>query len=84
MCAIGYGASQKGCHVYDIEHMKVNHSTDVVFNETFMPGIQKESAVKNLMWNLKLMRNEVLGLVHMKHSAVYPICQLQKDSWVKS
>ena len=43
---LGYGANQKGYRLYDIERMKVIHSRDVVFDETSMPGIQKESAVK--------------------------------------
>ena len=43
---LGYGAKQKGYRLYDIERMKVIHSRDVVFDETSMPGIQKESAVK--------------------------------------
>ena len=43
---LGYGVNQKGYHLSDIEHMKVIHSRDVVFDETSMPGIQKESVVK--------------------------------------
>ena len=39
---LGYGTSQKGYRLYDIEQMKVMHSRDVVLDETFMPGIQKE------------------------------------------
>ena len=39
---LGYGTSQKGYRLYDIEQMKVVHSRDVVFDETSMPGIQKE------------------------------------------
>ena len=43
---LGYGANQKGYRLYDVESMKVIHSRDVVFDETSMPGIQKESVVK--------------------------------------
>ena len=42
---LGYGTNQKGYRLYDIERMKVSHTRDVVFDETSMPGIQKESAV---------------------------------------
>ena len=38
---LGYGTSQKGYRLYDVEEMKVVHSRDVVFDETSMPGIQK-------------------------------------------
>ena len=38
---LGYGTSQKGYLLYDIEQMKVVHSRDV-FDETSMPGIQKD------------------------------------------
>ena len=50
---LGYGANQKCYRLYDIEHMKVIHSRDVVFDETSMPGIQKESVVKYVV-----MRNQ--------------------------
>ena len=43
---LSYAANQKGYRLYDIERMKVIHSRDVVFDETSMPGIQKESVVK--------------------------------------
>lgn len=43
---MGYGTTQKGYRLFNIECMKVIHSRDVVFDETFMPGIQKETAVK--------------------------------------
>ena len=39
---LGYGANQKGYRLYDLERMKVIHSKDVIFDETSMPGIQKE------------------------------------------
>ena len=39
---LGYGTSQKGYRLYDIEQMKVVHSRDVVFDKTSMPGIQEE------------------------------------------
>ena len=38
---LGYGANQKGYRLYDIEHMKVIHSRDVIFDENSIPGIQK-------------------------------------------
>ena len=43
---LGYGTSQKGYRLYDVERMKVVHSRDVVFDETSTPGIQKETTVK--------------------------------------
>ena len=42
---LGYGTSQKGYHLYDVERMNVVHSRDV-FDETSTPGIQKETTVK--------------------------------------
>ena len=39
---LGYGTSQKGYHLCDLEHTKVINSRDVVFDETSMPGTQKE------------------------------------------
>jgi len=39
---LGYGTNQKGYRLYDPRRMKVIHSRDVVFDETSMPGIQKE------------------------------------------
>ena len=43
---LGYGTSQKGYRLYDVEHMKVVHSRDVIFDETSTPGIRKETIVK--------------------------------------
>ena len=43
---LGYGTSQKGYRLYDVECMKVVHSRDVVFDETSTPGIRKETIVK--------------------------------------
>ena len=43
---LGYGANQKGYRLHDLERMKVIHSRDVVFDETSMPGTQKETTVK--------------------------------------
>ena len=45
---LGYGTSQKGYHLYDVEHMKIVHSRsrDVVFDETSTPGLQRESTIK--------------------------------------
>ena len=40
---LGYGTTQKGYRLYDLERMKVIHNRDVVFNEDSTPGIQKES-----------------------------------------
>ena len=34
--------SHKGYHLYDPNRKKVIHSRDVVFNETSVPGVQKE------------------------------------------
>ena len=34
--------NQKGYCLYDLRRMKVIHSRDVFFNETSMPGVQKE------------------------------------------
>lgn len=39
---LGYGTDRKGYRLYDLGRMKVIHSRDVVFDETSMPGIQKE------------------------------------------
>ena len=38
-----YGSSQKGYHLYDLEHMKVIHSRGVVFDESSTPGLQKQT-----------------------------------------
>ena len=47
MCVmLGYGASQKGYRLYDVERMKVIHSRDVVFDETTLPGIEKQDVPK--------------------------------------
>ena len=43
---LGYGTSQKGYRLYDVEHMKIVHSRDVVFDETSTPGLQRESTIK--------------------------------------
>jgi len=43
---LGYGSTQKGYRLYDVERMKVVHSRDVVFDETSTPGLQKETTVK--------------------------------------
>ena len=40
---LGYGTTQKGYRLYDLECMKVIHNRDVIFNEKSTPGIQKES-----------------------------------------
>ena len=40
---LGYGTTQKGYRLYDLERMKVIHNRDVIFNEKSTPGIQKES-----------------------------------------
>ena len=39
---LGYGTDQKGYRLYDLGWMKVIRSRDVIFDETSMPGIQKE------------------------------------------
>ena len=43
---LGYGMNQKGYRLYDIERMKIVHSRDVVFDETSLPGIEKDTTVK--------------------------------------
>ena len=40
---LGCGTNQKGYHLYDLGHMKVIHSRDVVFDEASMPGMEKET-----------------------------------------
>ena len=39
---LGYGTNQKSYRLYDLGHMKVIHSRDVVFDEASMPGMEKE------------------------------------------
>ena len=39
---LGYGPDQKGYHLYDLERLKVIHSQDVEFDETFVGGTQIE------------------------------------------
>ena len=43
---LGYGTQQKGYCLFDLEHRRVIHSRDVVFYETKMPGLQKETTDK--------------------------------------
>jgi len=43
---LGFGTNQKGYRLYDIERMKIVHSRDVVFDETSLPGIEKETTIK--------------------------------------
>ena len=43
---LGYGAVQKGYRLYDLKREKIIHSRDVIFNESSMPGIQKEKVDK--------------------------------------
>ena len=43
---LGYGSTQKGYRLYDVERMKVVHSRDVVFDETSTAGLQKETTVQ--------------------------------------
>ena len=43
---LGYGSTQKGYHLYDVERMKVMHSRDIVFYETSTPSFQKETHTK--------------------------------------
>ena len=40
---LGYGITQKGYRLYDLEHMKVFHNKEVVFNEKSTPVTQKKS-----------------------------------------
>lgn len=39
---LGYGANKKGYCLYDLDWSRVCHSRDVAFDETYLPGIQKE------------------------------------------
>ena len=43
---LGYGTNQKGQHLYDVKHKKIVHNGDVVFDDTSLPGIEKEKAIK--------------------------------------
>ena len=43
---LGYGTNQKGYRLYDVKHKKIVHSRDVVFDETFLSGIEKETTIK--------------------------------------
>ena len=38
---LGYGSSQKDYYLYNLDHMKVIHSRDVVFDESSTPGLQE-------------------------------------------
>ena len=55
--------SHKGYHLYDPNRKKVIHSRDVVFNETSVPGVQKEHKehIKNLL-NSTLKKSQFLHL----------------------
>ena len=43
---LGYGTNQKGYRLYDVKRKKIVHSRDVVFDETSLPGIEKETTIK--------------------------------------
>ena len=43
---LGYGTNQKGYRLYDVKRKKIVHSRDVVFDETSLPGIEKETKIK--------------------------------------
>ena len=43
---LGCGTNQKGYHLYDLGHMKVIHSRDVVFDKASMPGMEKETTTR--------------------------------------
>ena len=51
---LGYGTDQKGYSLCDLQRMKVIHSRDVVFDETSMPGIQKERETSANRLNLEV------------------------------
>ena len=40
---LGYGTTQKGYHLCDLECIKVIHNKHVAFSKDSTPGIQKES-----------------------------------------
>ena len=48
---LGYGTDQKG---YRLQRMRIIHSRDVVFDETSMPGIQKERETSANRLNLEV------------------------------
>lgn len=43
---MSYGATQKGYRLNDIEHIKAIYSRYIVFDEIFIPEIQKETTGK--------------------------------------
>ena len=43
---LGYGTNQKGYRLHDVKRKKIVHSRDVVFDETSLPGIEKETTIK--------------------------------------
>ena len=46
-CALlGYGTNRKDYRLYDVERKKIAHSRDVAFDETSLPGIEKETTIK--------------------------------------
>ena len=69
---LGYGAQQKGYCLFDLDHRKVIHSRDVVFDETTMPGLQKETTDKYV--ELKLEEEPTAEVVRL---------QLQKSVCMK-
>ena len=51
---LGYGTDQKGYRLYDLQCMRIIHSRGVVFDETSMPGIQKERETSANRMNLEV------------------------------
>lgn len=47
---LDYGTNQKGYCLYNLGWMKVIHSRGLIFNETSMPGIQKEEKPTVELW----------------------------------
>ena len=43
---LSYGTNQKGYHLFDVKRKKIVHSRDVVFDETSLPDIEKETIIK--------------------------------------
>ena len=57
---LGYGANQKGYRLYDLGHMKVIHSRDVVFDEASMPGMEKEKETTTRYVELEIEEEPVV------------------------
>ena len=56
---LGYGTNQKGYRLYDVKRKKIVHSRDLVFDETSLPGIEKETTIKYSTAQMQLHTREV-------------------------